>query len=153
VSGSARNGVWAARVRIGTCFKFGPSVPVRLRVTDVAANHPSIKLPNVHVSNGHTSDPATAWRFSEPVHGISTAHVDVIGPAGTKVPGTWRCRDGHRRRTSCLHGSVMRATFWRTQKLYLDYLQFEVWWEPERHLEVLDRAGNPTLFAVTNATD
>jgi hypothetical protein len=47
----------------------------------------------------------------------------------------------------------MRATFWQTQEPYLDYLQFEVWWEPEHHLEVLDRAGNPTLFAVTNAAD
>ena len=158
MSGTRWRGVWAGRMRVHRC-SFGPvTVPLHVNATDgrgvthgtavraVRILSPDRTPPRVH---GLWSVSPTVFRFSEPVHGISTTTVDAYDKNLDPISGTWKCRDGrggHSHRVSCRTGSVLRATFFPdvagTQLGLVD-------WEPGLHIDVLDAHGNPIYFYST----
>ena len=153
VSGSARHGVWAGRVWIPRCT-YGPiSTALTVYATDREGSghrhHPrEVRL--VTVDNKPTrARNADGWHanplvftFKRPVQGVSTTNVSVLGNFHqSEVTGVWSCRDPKGHRVDCLRGPVKQARF--TVDDPEDDFPGYVDWEPEHHLDVLDRLGNP----------
>ena len=152
VSGTRTRGVWAGRLHLARC-SFGPAtLPLHVGATDgrgishgtfvrhVRLVSPDRTPPRAH---GQWGSSPTVFRFSEPVHGISTTNVHVYDTNFDPLTGSWKCRQAkgpHSPRVSCRTGSVLRATFYPdVAGTHLGLVD----WEPDQHLDVLDAHGNP----------
>jgi hypothetical protein len=153
VSGTARRGTWSGRIPVSRCFPGPLRAYAYVRAIDDAGNSTEIDRGDVRLVTLDRRPPmdrfhsftrhAVLVRFSEPVHGISTHHVAVLTAKGAVVQGTWAClgADGHS--VSCLDGPASSATFTPEAGSHGAY---EVNWERDHRLDVLDRAGNPFQY-------
>lgn len=154
VSGTARRGLWRGRLAVGSCLPGPVGATVYVRAVDVDGNDTDIVRGAVRLltldrkppvaTDHHFTGHGVQVRLSEPVHGISAHHVHVLTAGGRVVPGSWMCRraDGHA--VPCRRGPVSAATF--TVSSSSSRRPAAVDWEPDHHLDVLDRAGNPFAF-------
>jgi hypothetical protein len=152
VGGTPARGVWVGRLRVPRCISAaGPhrlhvgafdrngvgagSLPRRIRIRGL--DHVP---PQAHVTwRRHAPD----VHFSEPVHGIGSATVQVYDAnpdSLSLLPGTWHCFGAAGRRINCRSGSVTSATFTPDDAGVVPGV---IDWEPGQHLDVLDAHGNP----------
>jgi hypothetical protein len=151
VSGTTRSGLWRGRLPVGSCLPGPVGATVYIRAVDVDGNDADVVRGAVRLLTLDRKPPVATYhrftrhevrvRLSEPVHGISAHHVRVLTAGGKVVDGSWSCRraDGHA--VSCRRGPVSAATF--AVDPSSSRRPGAVEWEPDHHLDVLDRAGNP----------
>lgn len=161
VSGTARHGTWAGRIRVTPCtlerYTTQHNKPyIRVKATDdfrtasksigrLQVRSQDRTRPTVHDADGS----GYSFTFSEAVHGVSDDNVAIVyyGPHYDEltVSATWVCRNGAGKHTSCLHGSVRSATaHLDDDSHYIEWVE----WSPDHHLGVLDRAGNPVVNTI-----
>lgn len=159
VSGNRHDGVWGARIPIRRCAPSpGRTAGIRdgvlVRLTDRTGRLASAQAdgPQLHGPD-HTPPPTSAGGitthsfglvFAEAVHGIARGTTKVVSletPDETPqvVHGSWRCTNVHHTRVSCATGAVRDASFRYDTALAASYVDLE----PDGHLDVLDRGGNP----------
>ena len=162
VSGNRHDGVWGARIPIRRCAPspgrtagISDAVDVRLRdrtgrLASVQAEGPKLRGPD-HTPPGvrGTSGPGVVGLdFVEAVHGISRGTTKVVSletldETPQVVHGSWLCTNAHRTTVSCATGAVRHARFRYNTGPAASYVDLE----PDGHLDVLDRSGNPVPHA------
>jgi hypothetical protein len=156
VSGTRRHGVWSLRVHV-RCVPSPSLSRVRVVADDVAGNRTVTSRQRLRITGPDRTAPQgddldgggfgrATVTFSEPVHGISTTSVQVSEHGDPPfLAGSWQCwsRRYFDIPTSCRYGHVLTATFTATDPdAEITHMDFA----PNRHLGVLDRAGNPLLL-------
>jgi hypothetical protein len=144
ISGTRHRGIWVSRIHV-RCLSLPRLSRIRVTARDRAGNKTSTPRQAVRITGPDRVAPLgddlrgggvgrATVRFSEPVHGISSAAVAVSYHGGPPfLTGTWNVSPGQ---------YVRSATFTANDP---DAMITRMDFAPNGHLDVLDRAGNPLL--------
>jgi hypothetical protein len=155
-AGTVRDGLWSRQLLINGCtwdagryrfvvrtldaagnFQIGGSTAVAIQARET--RRPRAEILDRSLASG---EPLHVL-FNEAVRGVDTMNAMVTSSAdGSQVAGSWICRGMFTDDVSCLTGSVRSATFTPTDPL-TPGASYQVEFNPEHRLGVMDRHGNP----------
>ena len=154
--GTARHARWSRQLLIDGCTWERGRYQFRTRARDAAGNFGTGGSTTVAIRARETQRPQFQVfdrslapgeplhiLFDEEVRGVDTDNAVVSAQAdGSRVPGTWLCRDRYTDDVGCWTGRIRSATFTPAAPL-TEAAAYTVEFNPEHRLGVTDRLGNP----------
>ena len=165
VSGDLHDGIWKIVATVDGCAAVAGTAQPVVGPGDAAQGPGEVQAPPLRVLAPDNTTPAATvawsrqapWRilvdFSEDVNGITPGSLPVLRRVGldrVPVAGTWTCgsepgtgTDLPAAAVDCATGPVRRATYVLAEPVDRPFSDWYVWANPDHHLDLTDRAGNP----------